>query len=168
MPEWAQKIIADTRTEAATYRTGKTAAETERDTSKAILDAINAAANPGAAPVDPAKLADQLTAAGQAKTVAEVQLAVFKAATTAGVNANSLLNRVDFTTTVKGLDPAAADFATQVEAAITTAVTADPSLKSGPVVPGKSGGEVIGGGTQKQSDDPQQRARDYYDAAATK
>jgi len=143
----------------------KTALDTTKAEKQSTLDAIAKALGLKDDELDPKKLADQLTAAGTAKVAAEVKLAVFMAAQAAGANPVALLDRNSFTTTVKGLDPTAADFATKVTEAITTAVTADPTLKS-TVVPGKSGGEVIGGGTVKQSDDPQQRARDYYDSAA--
>ena len=143
----------------------KTALDTTKAEKQSTLDAIAKALGLKDDELDPKKLADQLTAAGTAKVAAEVKLAVFMAAQAAGANPVALLDRNSFTTTVKGLDPTAADFAAKVTEAITAAVIADPTLK-GTVVPGKSGGEVIGGGTVKQSDDPQQRARDYYDSAA--
>jgi hypothetical protein len=129
LPEWAQKVITDARKDAGDNRVAKTAAETDRDASKAIVDAINAALNPGAA-ADPTKLAEQLTTAAAKQRDAEVRLAVFTAATAAGANPVALLDRNSFTNVVKGLDPSADDFSTKVTAAITAAVTADPNLKA--------------------------------------
>lgn len=129
LPAWAQKVISDTRKEAADNRVAKTAAEKTAADTKAIVDAINAAMNPGAA-ADPAKLAEQLTAASAKQREAEVRLAVFTAASAVGANPSALLDRNSFLTAVQGLDPVAADFSTKVTAAITAAVAADPTLKT--------------------------------------
>lgn len=129
LPPWAQKIITDTRREAGDNRVAKTAAEKAAADSKAIVDAINATLNPGAA-ADPAKLAEQLSAAAAKQRDAEVRLAVFTAATAAGANPVALLDRNSFHKALEGLDPTAADFSTKVATAVTAAVTADPTLKA--------------------------------------
>lgn len=143
LPAWAQKVITDTRKEAGDNRVAKTTAEQTAAESKAIVDAINAALNPGAA-ADPTKLAAQLETTTAGKRDAEVNLAVFMAATTAGANPVALLDRTSFTKVVKGLDPTAADFSTKVTAAITAAVTADPTLKAAPAAV-RSGVQLTGG-----------------------
>lgn len=129
LPEWAQKIIRDTRSEAATHRTAKTAAEQQ---SQGILQAIAKAAGievPGEKP-DPAKLAADLTAAQNTAKQSAIQLAVYKAASAAGGNPDALLDSNTFLANVRELDPTSSDFNTKVTEAITTAVTANPSLKA--------------------------------------
>lgn len=155
LPEWAQKVITDARKDAGDNRVAKTAAEQAAAEQKAIVDAINAALNPGAA-ADPTKLAEQLAGERTGKRDAETTLAVFIAAQAAGANPVALLNRNDFTKVVKGLDPSADDFSTKVTAAITAAVTADPTLKA-VLAAGKSavdhgaGGSGEGGSTRPKS-----------------
>lgn len=75
---------------------------------------------------DPAKLTEQLTAAQAAQREAQIMLAVHQSAAAAGVDATKLLNRYDFRTGLAQLDPAKPD---GITAAITAAVTADPTLK---------------------------------------
>ncbi|MDR7385218.1 hypothetical protein [Promicromonospora iranensis] len=82
------------------------------------------------APTDPAVLATKAQEATEAARAAQVELAVFKAAQTAGANPVALLDRNSFTKAIAGLDPTAADFDTKVAAAITAATTADPTLRA--------------------------------------
>lgn len=84
---------------------------------------------------DPAKLAEQLTAAQQQGKQAAVELAVYRAAAAAGANADLLLDSRAFMAKTGGLDPASADFAEQVKQFATDAVTANPTLA---VVPPKN------------------------------
>ncbi|MGN8024702.1 hypothetical protein [Microbacterium sp. 22242] len=129
LPEWAQKVIRDARKEAGDHRTAaKTAAD---DAQKAITDklAVALGLKPDAA-LDPAALTASLTAAQQAHRQSQTQLAVYKAAGAAGANPDALLDSNTFLTSVQSLDPASADFSTQVTEAITAAVTANPTLKA--------------------------------------
>ena len=168
LPDWAQKLIGKTRTEAATNRTK---AGTANDALTATRDAIAKALGlkEDDDPVAAAKTAaEERDAARTEAKATKIENAVLRAASKNGANPERLTDSRAFMRTLEAIDPTADDFAAQVDAAIKTAVETDPSLKGAPVVPGKSGGEVIGGGPIKQSDDPQQRARDYYAAAATK
>lgn len=90
---------------------------------------------------DPAKLASDLAAERQAKADTARELAIFKAASTAGADPAKLLDSKSFMTSVQGLDPTDGD---AVAAAITAAVTANASLKAARAA-GASGIEQTGG-----------------------
>lgn len=140
LPAWAQKIIRDTRKEAGDNRTAKTAAETQ---AQSILAAVAKAAGikvEGEQP-DPAKLTADLTTAQQAQADTARQLAIYKAASTAGADPAKLLDSNSFMTSVQGLDPTDGE---AVAAAITSAVTANTSLKAARAA-GASGIEQTGG-----------------------
>jgi hypothetical protein len=141
LPAWAQKLIRDTRKEAAD---GRTKAKEHSDALAALqqksqqqLDGIARAlglkpeeATPEQilAERDAARAASEASAR-QARETA-VELAVFRAATAAQVNGNALLDSRAFVRTLDGLDPAAADFGQRVSDAISAAVDANPSLKA--------------------------------------
>jgi hypothetical protein len=148
LPEWAQKHITDLRNEAATNRTKATTAETgKQETMDAIAKALGLKGDddPAAAVKTAAEERDAAKAVARNLTV---ENAVMRAASRHGANADALTDSLSFMRTLKEMDPAAADFATQLEAAITKAVEANPSLKAAgapPVAPARSGGPVGGG-----------------------
>jgi hypothetical protein len=172
LPQWAQKIISDTRTEAATNRTKATEAATkateaataQQTTLDKLAIALGLKKDGGDAP-DAAMLTTQVAAAQTSARESAVQLAVFKAASAAGANPNALLDRNSFTKAVLGLDPTKADFSTKVTAAITAAVTADPTLKAVPAA--ARSGVDLSGGTGEGANKPTTLAsavRDHYGA----
>jgi hypothetical protein len=129
LPAWAQKVITDTRAEAARYRTGtETAARTAAEKAQQeLVDRIAVAAGlKKDAATDPAALTQQLTQAQEATKATERRLAVFSAAADTQ-QATALLNRLDFTNSIAGIDPSDA---TAIAAAVQAAVNADPSLKT--------------------------------------
>jgi len=130
LPEWAQKIIRDTRTEAANHRTAaKNAAEqAQKDFSEKIAVALGL--KPDAAQ-DPAALTASLTASQEAQKQASIKLAVYQAAGAHQGNPDALLDSNTFLAKVNSLDPTAVDFGTQVGEAIKAAVAANPTLKTG-------------------------------------
>ena len=145
LPAWAQKIIHDTRTEAATHRTAaKTAGEKAQ---QELTDKIAVALGlkPDAA-TDPAALTASLTQAQQQAQDAARQLAIYKAAGSAGADPNRLLDSNTFMSSVAGLDPA--DGAA-VTAAIKSAIAGNPLLKAVQAA-AASGGELGGSGEQSQ------------------
>lgn len=77
---------------------------------------------------DPAKLAEQLTAAQQQGRQAAVELAVYRAAAAAGANADLLLDSRTFMSKTAGLDPNSADFAERVKEYAADAVKTNPTL----------------------------------------
>lgn len=76
-------------------------------------------------PLDPAELTAQVTAEKAAAQQARVELAIFRAAPTAGGDPAALLDSSSFLRSLEGIDPA--DQAA-VQAAIATAVTNNPRL----------------------------------------
>ncbi|MEV0445957.1 hypothetical protein AB0I84_31540 [Streptomyces spectabilis] len=143
LPEWAQKLIKDTRAEAADYRTRAQQSAPQPPTPQA----------PAAPPVDAAAdgdvtrlpkwaqqaLADSTAAARQAA----VQAAVIQAAPGAGADVARLLDSASFTAAVAQLDPT--DTAAVAEA-ITNAVTAQPYLAALPQTPAKGGADFTDAG----------------------
>lgn len=124
LPAWAQKLITDTRSEAAKYRTeGKTAAEKAQQELTDKL-AVALGLKPDAA-TDPTALTASLTTAQKQAEDAARQLAVFKAATNIA-DPTRLLDRTSFMTSIAGLDP---NDGAALKAAIEAAVAADPTLK---------------------------------------
>lgn len=129
LPAWAQKVITDARNDAARYRTGsETAAKTAAEKAQQeLVDKIAIAAGLKQDDAqDPAKLAAAVQQAQDAAKATERRLAVFTAAADTA-QANALLNRLDFTNSIAGLDPTDA---TGIAAAVKAAVDADPSLKT--------------------------------------
>lgn len=168
LPDWSQKVIRDLREESATRRTKLTDQEA---THKASLDAIAKAL--GLTPEDdPAKAAqtaaDERDAARLENKKTQVENAVLRAASKNGANPEALTDSRAFMRALEAIDPAADDFAAQVDQAIKTAVEANPNLRAGAPTPARSGGTVGGGAPAHLSDDPQQRSRDYYAQQANK
>jgi hypothetical protein len=126
LPEWAQKAIREARKEAGDHRVAaRTAAE---EAQKALTDklAVALGLKPDAA-TDPAALTASLTQAQQSALQAARELAVFKAASTAGADPSKLLDRASFLTSIAGIDPS--DGAA-IKTAIDAAVAADQTLKA--------------------------------------
>jgi hypothetical protein len=129
LPAWAQKVITDARNDAARYRTGSETAATAaaEKAQQELVDKIAVAAGlKKDAATDPAALTQQLTQAQEAQKATERRLAVYAAAADTA-QANALLNRLDFTNSIAGLDPADEAAFT---AAVKAAVDADNSLKT--------------------------------------
>ena len=137
LPDWAQKLIKDTRSEAAGHRTKATAAETKQaETLAAIAKALGL--GPADETPDPAKLTEQLTTAQTAQRAALVELAVFKAAGAHKADPAALLDSRTFLASVTDIDPSGSDFATKVDAAIKAAVDGNPKLKAAAQAAGAS------------------------------
>lgn len=147
LPEWAQKIIRETRDEAAKNRTSKTAAEEQQaGLLKAVATALGLDTAEGEQEAAPtvedltASLTERETALREART----ENAVVRYAAGAGVNSDRLLDSRAFVNTITSLDPTADDFAARVKTAVDAAVTTDPSLKVRATV---QGGADLNGGT---------------------
>lgn len=124
-----QKMITDLRAEAGAARTNAkaTAAQEARDAlAQDIGKALGLVKDGDDAP-DAATLTAQLAETGDAHRVTKVELAVFKAASTAGADPQALLDSRSFLDAVKDVDPA--DTAA-ITAAITKATTDNPRLKA--------------------------------------
>ncbi|WP_406334347.1 hypothetical protein OG814_11805 [Streptomyces zaomyceticus] len=140
LPPWAQKLIADTRAEAAGYRTRAQAAGTGEQPQQP----------PAAPPAAPAPEGDvsrlpqwaqrALTESQTAARTAAIQTAVLRAAPTAGADPARLLDSASFAAAMAAVDPTDA---TAVTAAITAALTAQPWLAA-QTGPGRGGADFTG------------------------
>ncbi|MEV2203743.1 hypothetical protein AB0E11_27805 [Streptomyces fradiae] len=143
LPEWAQKLIRDTRAEAADYRTRyQQAAQPQQPTAPAppVADVPE-----GAVERLPKWAQQAITDNAAAARLAAVQAAVIQAAPTAGADVARLLDSASFTAAVAQIDPS--DTAAVTEA-IKSAVTAQPWLAAAPSGPPRSGADFgrTGGG----------------------
>lgn len=164
LPPWAQKLLKDTRSEAAANRARAKEHADElaalKTRSQQQLDGIAKALGLKPDEATPEQIAAERDAerqrAQEATTQARqaaVELAVFRAASSAGADGNALLDSRSFVATLAGLDPAAGDFAERVKDAIAAAVGNDarykipappaPPVKQPPTPP-RSGGEFNG------------------------
>jgi hypothetical protein len=141
LPPWAQKLVRDTRNEAALHRTkakeredALTALEAK---SQQQLDGIAKALGLKPEEATPEQIMAERDAANAKASANEarareaaVELAVFRASAAAQVNGNALLDSRSFVATLAGLNPAAADFGQRVNDAITAATEAHPEWKT--------------------------------------
>jgi hypothetical protein len=147
LPPWAQKNLTELRAEAAANRvkakeTADALAAFQADQVKQRDALAKAFGLVGDEPLTAEQLTQQLAAAKTEQDAtaararqAAVELAVFRAAATEQVDGNALLDSRAFAAKLDGLDPAAADFAQQVKAAITAAAEQNPSFKMSPAAP---------------------------------
>jgi len=142
LPDWAQKLIRDTRSDAAKQRTkaketeDRIAALTQQQ--KDQLDGIAKALGlkQDDSPPDPEKLLQQLSQEQAARETESkrahqlsVELAVYRNASAQGADGNKLLDSRTFLRSVEGLDPAMDDFEDQVKDKIAEAVEKYPVYK---------------------------------------
>ncbi|MGH3863573.1 hypothetical protein [Actinokineospora sp.] len=129
------------RAEVAEWRTKVDSAQ------QSIVDKIAAAlgiAETGETPTVE-QVTEQLTAAQRDARERAVDLAVYRAAPTAGADPDALLDSTTFRRRVADLDPGADGFGDKVAAAIAEAVKANPRLASTPAAAPRSGGQISGG-----------------------
>lgn len=129
LPAWAQKIITDTRSEAAKARVDAKAAADQATKDLGDKLAVALGLKPDAA-TDPAALTALAEKAQGDARAASIKLAVYQAAGTHQGNPDALLDSTSFLAKVNALDPTAASFGTDVSEAIKAAVAANPSLKA--------------------------------------
>lgn len=159
LPDWAQKLLKDTRDEAAKNRTGKTAAEEQQQKIlKAVAQAAGLKIEGDDEQPDPAKLTEELTKSQQQAREAAVQLAVYKSASKNEGDPDALLDSNAFLASVKDLDPTAADFAGKVETAIKDAVKNNPKLKATQAAGSSSADHGAGGSGEKNTRAPKSLA----------
>lgn len=130
LPEWAQKLIKDTRGEAAEHRTKATAAEKKLTEQ---LDGIAKALGlKGEDKADPAELAKQLEQQREAAKTSAIELAVYRTAPKKdiGGDPDALLDSRGFLAKLTDLDPTAKNFTDKVETAIKEAIADNPKLKA--------------------------------------
>ncbi|MEU4511771.1 hypothetical protein AB0G05_19945 [Nonomuraea wenchangensis] len=183
LPSWAQKLIKDTRNEAAEFRNqlkelkaqtdakpdGPTAEElvatARQEVAQQIAKALGVAPEEEK-PLEPAQVIEQLTSDKAALTTqneqtadrlrrTQVELAVVRQAVQAGADVDALLDSRSFLANVSGLDPDDKEFAATITSTIAKALEDNPKFKA--VAPAathtKSGGEFGGGPGGRTGDD---------------
>ncbi|HEY3683462.1 MAG TPA: hypothetical protein VGL93_10505 [Streptosporangiaceae bacterium] len=151
LPAWAQKLIKDTRAEAGNARTtakAQAAQVATDDITQKLGKALGIIKDDEKAPT-PDELAKQLADSQADGRSARVENAVFRAAITAGLDGDAVLDSKTFGKQFDGLDPKADDFAEKVAALITKAGE-NPKFKAtaqaaAPEAPARTGGEFAGG-----------------------
>lgn len=152
LPDWAQKLIHNTRSEAASNRTKASDAGTAlQATRDAIAKALGLQSEED--PVTAAKTAaEQRDAALAEARKTRTENAVLRSASKHGADAEALTDSLSFMRTLESIDPAADDFASQVDAAIKAAVEANPKVKTNaPAAPPARSGGTVNGGTPPAS-----------------
>jgi hypothetical protein len=144
LPGWAQKLIRETRTEAAAHRTklkeltdAQTAADTERQRQ---MDKVAEAFGLKPGEVTPEQIAAERDAAQEraraatatARTTA-IELAAFRAAAALQADPNKVLDSRAFVATLDGLDPADPAFAALVSDRVAAALEVNPAWRVTPV-----------------------------------
>ena len=141
LPPWAQKLIRDGRTEAASNRAkakeNADALDALKQQSQKQLDGIAQALGLKPEQATPEQImaerdaanATAASAAAQARQ-SQVELAVFRAAAQSGANGSALLDSRMFVAGLDGLDPSSPDFGQQVADKISAAVDANPAWKA--------------------------------------
>lgn len=160
LPDWAQRIIRDTRAEAADQRTGRQADKEAADARvKAILTAagIDTGDDDGEDPVKAA--ADAREAAEREAREARLELAIHRAA--GGLNADpaALLDSRAFLTRAADLDPSDQE---AVAGAIRDAIKDNPKLAAAQAAQ-RSGGDFTGG-----NGDPKSKPTNLKDAISAR
>jgi hypothetical protein len=131
LPEFAQKLIRDTRAEAATFRTKLRELEQQAgpnaDVLKQVAKALGLDAGGDGQP-DADALSKQVNELNAQLRASKVEAAARQAAEKAGARADRLLNSRSFAAELDKLDPSATTFADDLKAAIKATVDADPDL----------------------------------------
>lgn len=148
LPEAAQRYIASLRNEAGKARTNAKA-QAAQEATDSVVQKIGKALGliEDDKPKTPEQLAQELASSQADGVQARVELAVHKAASKAGLDADALLDSKLIGARLTGLDPKADDFAPRVAAVLTEAAK-EPKFQlkaSGQAPPARSGGEFNGG-----------------------
>jgi hypothetical protein len=150
LPADVQKLIEDTRAEAAKHRTegqtAKQAVEAEKQRVAAVLKALGLNADGTDAPQDPAALAAAVEEAQNAAWATAVENQVLRLK---DVDSDRLLDSRAFIDSLDGFvddDPNSAEFKTKLAAHVKKYVADHPSFKATPAGPARSGGDHPGGG----------------------
>ncbi|MEV4245235.1 hypothetical protein AB0J63_17690 [Streptosporangium canum] len=141
LPDFAQKLIRDLRTEAASSRTNakqQAAQEARQDLAQQIGKALGLVKDDQ--PADPAQLANQIgDLSGQNKALT-TELAVYKAAAKVGADAGKLTDSRAFLAQLDKLDPSAEGFTSKLSDAIKKALADNPQYRTDGQAPAPRGG----------------------------
>lgn len=155
LPPWAQKLLTDTRSEAAKHRTEKQTATQQAQAAQAQRDAILKAAGLKAdgfeADPDPAALTEQIQEARAVAWTNAVELSVVRSALAVGADSEKLIDSrafIDSLDAFVDLDPNSAEFKTKLADHVKAYVDKHPTFKAAAPGPARSGGDHPGGAGQ--------------------
>ncbi|KUN96193.1 hypothetical protein [Streptomyces caeruleatus] len=157
LPAWAQKLITDTRAEAANYRTRAQSVEQGQQPAPPTAPQAPADAPEGDVTRLPQWAQRAITDGQTAARRAAVQAAIIQAAPAAGADVARLLDSQSFAAAVASVDPA--DTAA-IQQAITNTLTAQPWLAVTPTGPARGGADFTSTGAGEVT--PEQFARMSY------
>lgn len=155
LPSWAQKLLTDTRTEAAKHRTEKQTATQQAQAAQAQRDAILKAAgykpDGSEADPDPAALTAQIQEAQAVAWTNAVELSVVRSTLAVGANAEALLDSRAFIDSLDQFvddDPNSGEFKKKIADHVKSYVDKHPTFKAAAPGPARSGGDHPGGAGQ--------------------
>ena len=128
LPDWAQKLIRDARSEAASSRTNakaQAANEARQTLAQEIGKALGLVKGDDQ-PADPAQLAKQIGDLSGENRSLRTELAVFKAAAKVGADAGKLTDSRSFLAQLDRLDPAADGFDAKLRELMKKAIEDNP------------------------------------------
>lgn len=156
LPDWAQRIIRDTRAEAAENRTSRTSAESALEAIRRAIDP-SADGDQGKTPTAE-ELTGQLTAERAARRDQAAELVLYRSAAELGVDPGAVADSRSFERALAELDPTAADFADKVKAAASRSAEANPRLQASTGPSASSTGRFVGRQTSTEETDPRKLA----------
>ena len=172
LPESMQAYVRELRKENGDYRTAKKNAEdaaaqaSEQAKSELVqelgkaLGLVDSEDSGDKAP-SAEELTQQITSEREAHKATKVELAVYRSASKHEADPDALLDSRAFLEEAVKLDPSSDEFGSKISDVIKSAVDKNPKLKLAGQTPGRSGGQVNGGGsvTEGTSDELASRIR---------
>lgn len=146
LPEGAQKMIRDLRTESADRRTKlSTAEQAQQDAIRALAKAAGIELPGGDNTPDPAELAQKLTTSQATARDSAAELIVWRNASTLKVDPGALTDSRAFAAAIKDFDPSSETFETDVKKAAEDAAKKNPKLQAAQAAASRSGADHAGG-----------------------
>lgn len=169
-PEAAQAIIRDLRRENGNHRTAKKSAEESaagagdearneliQDIGKAL--GLVDTSDGGDKTPSAEELTSQISSEREAHQATKVELAVYRSASKHEADPDALLDSRSFLEEAAKLDPSSDEFSDKIAEHIKSAVNKNPKLKLAGQAPGRSGGQVNGGGSVSEGTSDELAAR---------
>jgi hypothetical protein len=166
LPDWAQKIIRDTRADAGKARNDakqKAADDARAELAQTIGKALGLVKDGDKEKVDPVELTRQLTDSRAETRETKAELVVWRNAADLKVDAQALTDSKAFANATKDLDPSSETFEADVKKAAQAAVKQNPKLAASQAA-GSSSADHAGGSGQ---DGAPRKPKSMADAVAS-
>jgi hypothetical protein len=157
LPDWAQRIIRDTRADAGKARNDakkQAAEEARQELAQSIGKAIGLIKDDDKTKVDPTELARQLTDARGETRETKAELVVWRNQSDLKVDAKALTDSKAFSNAIKDFDPSSETFEADVKKAAQAALKQNPKLAAVQATGSSSADHGAGGsgeGTKRTS-----------------